>query len=529
MVFDARFDPLRPLSLFPFAPTTGAAPGAPTSTPAPLGVPAAPRGPVTAEGQRIARARADNDPTQQQLMRRIRAAAPSRSELRKIEQQLKRFGFGPGKRDGVSTAATRRALTRFQRAMDLPANGEPTDDTVRALNAVDRRVAKKKPGLVGPGQRGKGIQTLQKRMAYLGYWNGPRDGVYSQDFAKAVKAFRADHKGLQNDIGVMTRSSRRVLAREVRAQKKARPFRARVKNTDAHKRAERRTLKAASRRHPDGTQGLGRGSKGASVAYAKRHLAAALGRYPGPIDQRFDGQMENMVKRFQRSKPGLEVNGRLDRKTWLQLRKSRMEAKDGTNPPQRYGEESGAVKNTQKLLKKLGLYRGALDGEFGPGTRDAVVRFKKRHDVGGARGQIGENALKRLKAAVKRKSRGKVATGYANGVPRKIRVVQVEPGKYINASAAGSYRRMKAAAKRDGVTLRINSGFRTMAEQRELYNRYGPGRAAVPGYSNHQMGVAVDFHNIGGAWSWLARNAARFGWNGTVPGEPWHYAHRTTG
>lgn len=527
MVFDARFDPFRPFASFPFAPAAPAGPGeAPVAAPNAPG--AAPRA-VTPEAQAFARARAGHDPVQQQLMRRIQAAAPSRSELRKIEQQLKRFGFAPGPRDGISTAATRKALIAFQRAMELPADGEPTPATQRALDAVDRRVAKKKPLLVGPGQRGKGIQTLQERMAYLGYWNGPKDGVYSKDFAKAVKAFRADHKGLQDDIGVMTRGSRRALAREARKQKKARPFRARVKNTDAHQRAERRTLAASSRRHPDGTQGMGRGSKGASVAYAKRHLAAALGRYPGPIDQRFDTQMENMVKRFQRKTRGLEVNGRLDRKTWLQLRKSRMEAKDGTNPPQRYGEKSGAVKNTQKLLKRLGLYGGALDGEFGPGTRDAVVRFKKRHDVGGPRGWVGANTLKRLKAAVKRKTRGKPATGYANGVPRKIRIVQVEPGKYINATAAAGYRKMKAAAARDGVTLRINSGFRTMAEQRELYDRYGPGRAAVPGYSNHQMGVAVDFHNIGGAWSWLARNAQRFGWNGTVPGEPWHYAYRTTG
>jgi hypothetical protein len=43
--------------------------------------------------------------------------------------------------------------------------------------------------------------------------------------------------------------------------------------------------------------------------------------------------------------------------------------------------------------------------------------------------------------------------------------------------------------------------------------------AAAPGYSNHQSGRALDLT----VSSWLANNAARFGFKRTVPSEAWHY------
>lgn len=65
------------------------------------------------------------------------------------------------------------------------------------------------------------------------------------------------------------------------------------------------------------------------------------------------------------------------------------------------------------------------------------------------------------------------------------------------------------AAKVDGVHISIESGFRTFPEQKALYAKYGPGRAAPPGQSNHEDGNAVDMKNNPGAWDWLAKNAAK--------------------
>ena len=40
-------------------------------------------------------------------------------------------------------------------------------------------------------------------------------------------------------------------------------------------------------------------------------------------------------------------------------------------------KKSSNVTQVQRKLKGLGLYRGAIDGSFGPGTRSAIGRFQK--------------------------------------------------------------------------------------------------------------------------------------------------------
>lgn len=100
-------------------------------------------------------------------------------------------------------------------------------------------------------------------------------------------------------------------------------------------------------------------------------------------------------------------------------------------------------------------------------------------------------------------------------------------GKPIGAQIAGNFDNMVAAAGRDGVQLRVTSGKRSYQEQVNLYNKYGPGRAARPGRSNHESGNAIDFTNTPGAFGWLKQNAGRFGFYNKIPSEPWHYS--TTG
>ncbi len=118
------------------------------------------------------------------------------------------------------------------------------------------------------------------------------------------------------------------------------------------------------------------------------------------------------------------------------------------------------------------------------------------------------------------------ATGYSAGRPMQICVTEVD-GKLVEYRTAEAYVRMKAAARRDGVYLQVVSGWRTMEQQRYLYNLYVSGRgnlAARPGYSNHQSGLALDLNtSASGVASWLSRNAAAYGFRRTVPSENWHY------
>ena len=113
--------------------------------------------------------------------------------------------------------------------------------------------------------------------------------------------------------------------------------------------------------------------------------------------------------------------------------------------------------------------------------------------------------------------------GYSRGVPRTICVVTVQ-GKLIEVNTARAFLRMQNAARTVGVTLTLNSGFRTMDQQRYLYDLYRRGvgnLAAYPGFSNHQSGIALDLGTA--ANTWLLNNAAFFGFRRTVPSEDWHW------
>ena len=83
-----------------------------------------------------------------------------------------------------------------------------------------------------------------------------------------------------------------------------------------------------------------------------------------------------------------------------------------------------------------------------------------------------------------------------------------------------------AAVRARGGELRINSAFRTVAQQYLLRAWYERGRcgitaAATPGRSNHESGRALDIGNYGD-WRGALSN---HGWQQTVPGDPVHFDH----
>jgi hypothetical protein len=121
------------------------------------------------------------------------------------------------------------------------------------------------------------------------------------------------------------------------------------------------------------------------------------------------------------------------------------------------------------------------------------------------------------------------ATGYIRGRAYNI-CVTTGNGKLVGVRTAQAFVRMRASARRAGVHLVVVSGFRTMAQQRYLWNLYRSGRgnlAARPGYSNHQSGIALDLNTASpGVYRRLSHNARRFGLVRTVPSEAWHWEYR---
>jgi LAS superfamily LD-carboxypeptidase LdcB len=138
---------------------------------------------------------------------------------------------------------------------------------------------------------------------------------------------------------------------------------------------------------------------------------------------------------------------------------------------------------------------------------------------------------------------------YIDGKRAMITVVKIG-SELVEKFTAYDFLLMQQAAQKDGVRLLIGNGFRPYAVQARLYaervNKDGTltpegkrlGRAAPPGYSNHQSGIALDLivhmtiaQKAAGILStefrWLTANAARFGFdNNEITSEPWHWRHK---
>ena len=158
-----------------------------------------------------------------------------------------------------------------------------------------------------------------------------------------------------------------------------------------------------------------------------------------------------------------------------------------------------------------------------------------------------------------------VVDGYASGRLRKIRLCALPnlrstseestPGSayyirganhhaLVNAGVSAAAFRMVNAAQQARVPLSATSTFRSMAHQQALCRANAACRqgnytyVAKPGYSNHQMGLAIDFAgtNVRGGpscrqratdwgspvWRWLYQHAATYGYR-QYAAESWHW------
>lgn len=124
--------------------------------------------------------------------------------------------------------------------------------------------------------------------------------------------------------------------------------------------------------------------------------------------------------------------------------------------------------------------------------------------------------------------------------------------QWLKSSAYDAFLNMFNDAKKEGLTLIINSSFRSYEDQGEIYNQFESSRgdeyadkfAARAGYSEHQTGLAVDIQTYNSTGStfeefdefkWLQKNAHKYGFILRYPKdkkyltgyeyESWHYRY----
>ncbi|MFF5793849.1 D-alanyl-D-alanine carboxypeptidase family protein [Paeniglutamicibacter sp. NPDC012692] len=128
-------------------------------------------------------------------------------------------------------------------------------------------------------------------------------------------------------------------------------------------------------------------------------------------------------------------------------------------------------------------------------------------------------------------------------------------GIRLETRTATAYRNLAAAAKRDGVKIKLTSGYRSYGSQKQIVDQYtrlyGSAYAlriaAKPGTSEHQTGLSLDVGNYNRKCAlqdcfattpvgrWMAKNAPKYGFvlrypkgQEAVTGykyEPWHFRY----
>ena len=122
-------------------------------------------------------------------------------------------------------------------------------------------------------------------------------------------------------------------------------------------------------------------------------------------------------------------------------------------------------------------------------------------------------------------------------------------GNGLTSETKSAFNKMSAAAKEDGLSIYIVSGFRSYSYQKNLYNNYvkrdgvkeADTYSARAGHSEHQSGLAFDVNSVENSFaktpeaSWLADNCYKYGFILRYPKgktnetgyiyEPWHFRY----
>ncbi len=98
-------------------------------------------------------------------------------------------------------------------------------------------------------------------------------------------------------------------------------------------------------------------------------------------------------------------------------------------------------------------------------------------------------------------------------------------GEGMRPDVASAFDRLAAAARADGISILVTSGFRSDAEQAALFAANpDPQWVAPPGTSLHRCATELDL-GPPSAYGWLAANAPRFGFVKRYSWEPWHFGY----
>ena len=281
------------------------------------------------------------------------------------------------------------------------------------------------------------------------------------------------------------------------------------------------------------------GSAGNEVERLQQRLRE-LGFYDGEADGKFGSGTDAAVRAFQ-AQHNLDADGVAGENTLaLAYGPGAATRTPSTPPPDTLskGDRGDSVKELQQRLKDLGFYKGAVDGDYGGNTAEAVRLFQQQHGID-PDSVAGPQTLSLLHSSQAKQAADipapdpatlpllvnashPVTADYRPSALTNLRsalsssLVNVK-GSDIQGDPAAvtALKEMLEAAKEEGVTgFQVSAGYRSIPYQQELFDKQvnslmAEGKTknqatsetkltvALPGASEHHTGLAFDITTAG--------------------------------
>ena len=305
-------------------------------------------------------------------------------QVKSLQQNLILLGYLTGEADGQFGPATKAAVTAFQAASGLRADGQAGEKTLDAIASAVRAVSS--AGTLRKGSRGDAVRALQQKLISLGYLSGSADGIFGDSTTRAVMAFQtAQSLSADGAAGSAT-----IAALNRAYQGGATGGGTVTAPADISK--DQITILPGEQ--PSSYPMIKYGAEGDAVERLQTRLKE-LGYFDGTVGGNFGTITRSAVMAFQAA-ASLTADGIVGSDTWAALYASN--APSAPSTMLKPGDKNDAVKAMQARLVQLGYLTGSADGDFGDNTRAALRAFQTAANLT-ADGVAGPQTLSALYAS----------------------------------------------------------------------------------------------------------------------------------
>lgn len=314
-------------------------------------------------------------------------------EVSQLQQQLIDCGYFARQVDGDYGSTTVKAVELFQKDHGLRVTGIADDATQAAIKRAKGGTRAGGGVLIAEGNTGGTLITYQQILQAKGYLKGGVDGRYGPGTVKAVSDFqKASGLPVSGVIDESTASALQAadpkLGQKVNAEM--------ARQAQAHKSSSQKVTSApavnalprtAPSRAAPSTGGrtylFGKGDQGPDVASIQTKLKK-VGFLSDKADGIYGDNTVKAVSAFQK-KLGLPVTGNVDARTLSVLNKviAKNNRQSGSQMEDELelGDSGDRVVKLQNLLLLHGYNPGGVDGQFGNGTKQAVMKLQKKNSM----------------------------------------------------------------------------------------------------------------------------------------------------